>query len=147
MDDGFGQRDAKVVLTSAVGVPEIEYSYGFPDKDEIGVAMVEVKTSVFLICGDGDGNTTGRDLFALSIIAPQQSIDQVWRWQLGGSQEAVGLSTFGSGNYLVLGNEPYAGSSRLVQAVWDPVSLDSLRPNQAYSFGIADGFVASVADT
>lgn len=141
VEDASGFLDAKVILANAVGTVEIEYEYGFPDQDERAVGVVEVDSSVFLVCGDGDGNTTGKDLFALSIISPQQSIDQVWRWQIPSDQSCVGLSQLSSGNYLVLGYEVTGSNHQLVQAEWDPISLDSLRPDQDYTYGTVSDLV------
>ncbi len=141
--DASGFWDAQVILASATGSAQIVYQYGFPNKNESGKSAYEVKPNIFLICGEGDGNATGKDLFALSIISPQQSIDQVWRWQITGDQACVGLAPLGTGDYLVLGLESTGSASRLVNALWDPVSLDSLRPIQAFSFGAYGDFFAT----
>jgi hypothetical protein len=141
--DASGFWDAQVILASATGSAQIVYQYGFPNKNESGKSAYEVKPNIFLICGESDGNATDKDLFALSIISPQQSIDQVWRWQITGDQACVGLAPLGTGDYLIMGLESTGSTSRLVNALWDPVSLDSLRPNQAFSYGAYGDFFAT----
>jgi hypothetical protein len=142
ISDGSGTTDARVILASPTGSPQITYDYGFPGSNEVGIAALEVQPNIFLVSGDADGNpTTGRDIFALSIISPQQSIDQVWRWRIVGEQRCIGLTPLADGDYLLLGNESAGTSGRLVNAYWDPISLDSLRPDQAFAFGNYADFV------